>query len=121
MIRKRSLRLVQLALVAILESILPGSAIAGGGGGHGGDSSMNPFTGDSYAYFHGGHNLGEQAMIIPWRAPVAQAAYSDGRRVPNGTAKTPITTTTNGRTAAFRSLDATHGDQRTGTQQGGTP
>ena len=26
---------------------------------------MNPFTGDSYAYFHGGHNLGEQGTISP--------------------------------------------------------
>jgi hypothetical protein len=34
-----------------------------------GDSSMNPFTGDSYAYFHGGHNLGEGAMIRPGGTP----------------------------------------------------
>ena len=124
MTRKRSLRLVQLVLVAVLGASLPGSGIARGGGGHGGDSSMNPFTGDSYAYFHGGHNLGEQAMIIPWRTtatPVAKAADSGDRRVPNGTAKAPTTTTTNGRTAAFHSLDAPHGDQRTDTQQGSTP
>jgi hypothetical protein len=34
-----------------------------------GDSSMNPYTGDSYAYFHGGHNLGEGAMIRPGGTP----------------------------------------------------
>lgn len=47
-----------------------GGGFSGGGGGHGGDngdSSMNPFTGDSYAYFHGGHNLGEQGTIRPNR------------------------------------------------------
>jgi hypothetical protein len=121
MIRIRDLRPFQLVLVAVLGASLPAGAIARGGGGHGGDSSMNPFTGDSYAYFHGGHNLGEQAMIIPWRTPVAKAADSGDRSVPNGTAKAPTTTTTNGRTAAFHSLDAPHGDQRTDTQQGGTP
>jgi hypothetical protein len=42
-----------------------------GGGGRGGDSSMNPFTGDSYAYFNGGHNLGEKAMIRPGGTPPA--------------------------------------------------
>lgn len=47
----------------------PGAALAHGGGGHGsnGDSSNNPFTGDSYAYFHGGRNLGSEAMILPGR------------------------------------------------------
>lgn len=37
-----------------------------------GDSSMNPFTGESYAYFHGGRNLGEGAMIRPGGTPPPQ-------------------------------------------------
>ncbi|HEY2816197.1 MAG TPA: hypothetical protein VGK44_03575 [Casimicrobiaceae bacterium] len=60
--RKLPMRFVTAAAVACL------SAGVSAGGGRGGDSSMNPFTGDSYAYFNGGHNLGEQAMIIPWRS-----------------------------------------------------
>jgi len=35
-----------------------------------GDSSMNPYTGDSYRYFNG-HNLGEQGTIRPGGAPPA--------------------------------------------------
>ena len=27
------------------------------------DSSMNPFTGDSYRYFNGGHNLGQPGQV----------------------------------------------------------
>ena len=45
------------------------AAIAGGRGGGGGDSSMTPYTGDSYAYFNGGHNLGEQGTIRPGGVP----------------------------------------------------
>lgn len=45
-----------------------GPALAAHGGG-GGDSSMNPYTGDSYAYFHGGHNLGEAGTIRPGGTP----------------------------------------------------
>ena len=118
MIRKRGLRPLQLVLVAALGASLPAGAIARGGGAHNGDSSMNPFTGDSYSYFHGGHNLGEPAMVIPWRTPVAKAADSGDRSVPHGAAKALITTTTSGRSAAFHSLDATRGDQRTDAQQG---
>ena len=58
-------RLIPLVLLAALA--VPNAAFAGGRGGDSGDSSSNPFTGDSYAYFHGGHNLGEQAMILPGR------------------------------------------------------
>jgi hypothetical protein len=65
-ILKRGLLLGKLILIAALGASFPESGIAhGGSGGRGGDSSMNPFTGDSYAYFHGGHNLGEQGMNIP--------------------------------------------------------
>jgi len=28
---------------------------------------MNPYTGDSYAYFNCGHNFGEEGMILPGR------------------------------------------------------
>ena len=45
------------------------AVIAGGGHSGGGDGSMNPYTGDSYAYFHGGHNLGEQGTIRPGGTP----------------------------------------------------
>ena len=65
----------QLALaVGAISAMLCGGAMAAHGGG-GGDSSMNPFYGDSYAYFNG-HNLGEQAMIIPGRTPAAQASFA---------------------------------------------
>lgn len=53
-----------------MTAAVSGAALANrGGGGDSGDSSMNPFTGDSYAYFHGGHNLGEQGTIRPNRVP----------------------------------------------------
>jgi hypothetical protein len=68
MVRKHD-RFSTRSLVVVLGVGLCASTSAFGGGGRGGDSSMNPFTGDSYAYFNGGHNLGEQAMIIPWRSP----------------------------------------------------
>jgi len=64
--RIRSMCITVVATIAIGLS----STAAGGGGGRGGDSgdsSMNPFTGDSYAYFHGGHNLGEEGTIRPNR------------------------------------------------------
>lgn len=104
MIRERGLLLVPFALAVVLGAGLPGSAVAGGGGGRGGgdsgDSSMNPFTGDSYAYFHGGHNLGEQGTIFPGRVPAAKGAS-------NGSAKSK-TATAAGKdgTAAFQAPDA---------------
>ena len=74
MTRKRDLRRVGCGLAAIALGSMAAGAIAGGGGrsggGDSGDSSMNPFTGDSYAYFHGGHNLGEEGMIVPGRTPI---------------------------------------------------
>ena len=61
-------RLRTFAVVAFASALAVPAAYAGGrGGGDSGDSSMNPFTGDSYAYFHGGHNLGEQGTIRPNR------------------------------------------------------
>ena len=68
MIRKRGLLLGPLVLVALVGASLSGSAIARGGGhgGGSGDSSMNPFTGDSYAYFNGGHNRGEQSLQMEY-------------------------------------------------------
>ena len=60
--------LLTFAVVAFATGVSVPAAHAGGrGGGDSGDSSMNPFTGDSYAYFHGGHNLGEQGTIRPNR------------------------------------------------------
>lgn len=68
-------------LVTALAIGMSSTAIANRGGDSG-DSSMNPFTGDSYAYFHGGHNLGEQGTIRPNRVPakpnVAQDAKGSG-------------------------------------------
>jgi hypothetical protein len=37
------------------------------------DSSMNPFTGDSYRYFNGGHNRGDPGF----KGPVSSAAPAD--------------------------------------------
>src|SRR5207248_11658753 len=120
MILKRGLLLGKLGVGAALGVSLCGSGIAHGGGGRGGgdsgDSSMNPFTRDSYSYFHGGHNLGEQGMNIPWRKPDPKSADSSDRNVPNATVKSQTTTTT-GPTRGFQSLDASRGDQRLDTQQ----
>jgi hypothetical protein len=70
---------------------LPAAAMANRGGGDSGDSSMNPFTGDSYAYFHNGHNLGEQGTIRPNRVPdkrnPAQAAKGSDASAPSMTAR----------------------------------
>src|SRR5690349_9514358 len=64
-------RVLAATTLAIAMSGVPMAYAGGGGGfsggGDNGDSSMNPFTGDSYAYFHGGHNLGEQGTIRPNR------------------------------------------------------
>ena len=87
-----------IARVLVLGMLVAGTAFAGGGGGRGGDGSMNPFTGDSYAYFHGGRNLGEEAMILPGRAPPSKV-------VPTVTGKVPPTTPSKP-TGAFRSPDA---------------
>ncbi len=73
MTRNRKLQVLRMVAVAAFTASVSGVAVAHGGGGGGfsggdsGDSSMNPFTGDSYAYFHGGHNLGEQGTIRPNR------------------------------------------------------
>ena len=73
-----SYRLAGIGLWAMMFAVISPVAIAHGGGGggggfsgggNGGDSSMNPFTGDSYAYFHGGRNLGEEGTIRPNRPP----------------------------------------------------
>jgi hypothetical protein len=119
MIRKRGWFLGNLVVAATLGVNVSGNAIAhGGGGGRGGDSSMNPFTGDSYAYFNGGHNLGEQGMNIPWRTPVPKSADSSDRNVPNAAGKSSPASTT-GATRTFQSLDTSRDDQRTDVQQGG--
>jgi hypothetical protein len=74
------------ALAAATLAIgISGIALANRGGGDSGDSSMNPFTGDSYAYFHGGHNLGEQGTIFPdhaYRTPPAKAQDRNAARRP---------------------------------------
>lgn len=81
-------------------------------GGRGGDSSMNPYTGDSYAYFNGGHNLGEEGMNIPWRKPVPQSTISIKREVP---ATTNQSAAANGSTRTFRSVEPS-GNQRTSAE-----
>jgi len=105
MIREHGLPLVPFALAVVLGASLPGSALAAGrGGGDSGDSSMNPFTGDSYAYFHNGHNLGEQGMILPGRMAPA-------KRASNGAAKSPTATAAaRDGTAAFQTPGARHDD-----------
>jgi len=68
----------QLLLIAALLAGTCGAALANRGGDSG-DSSMNPFTGDSYAYFHGGHNLGELGTIRPDRPPPPKSKPVWGR------------------------------------------
>jgi hypothetical protein len=93
-------------LVATAGACVVSVASAGGGGGGGfsggdsGDSSMNAFTGDSYAYFHCGHNLGEEGMIVPGR-PNPQSPEEKARRAANppaqaGTCVPSDTTNANG-------------------------
>jgi hypothetical protein len=72
MTRNVKLQVLRMLAAAVFTAVAGISAAHGGGGGgfsggDSGDSSMNPFTGDSYAYFHGGHNLGEQGTIRPNR------------------------------------------------------
>jgi len=88
-IRRRMLLRVVVATV-LAASVSVAAARGGGGGrsGDSGDSSMNPFTGDSYAYFHCGHNLGEEGMIIPGR-PNPQDPAAKARRQANAAAPTP--------------------------------
>jgi hypothetical protein len=78
--QRRNAMMKQLLLTAALATGISGVAIANRGGDSG-DSSMNPFTGDSYAYFHGGHNLGEQGTIRPDRAPPAKSKPVWGRHL----------------------------------------
>ena len=59
--------LIATTMTIAMSGVAMANRGGGGGGGDGGDSSMNPFTGDSYAYFHGGRNLGEQGTIRPNR------------------------------------------------------
>jgi hypothetical protein len=64
------LRTSRLCLAFALTAGMTGVALAARGGGDSGDSSMNPYTGDSYRYFYG-HNLGEQGTIRPGGTPPA--------------------------------------------------
>jgi hypothetical protein len=83
--RNTRLRIARLLAAASLAIGGSGVALANRGGGDNGDSSMNPFTGDSYAYFHGGHNLGEQGTIFPdhaYRTPPGKAQEPKGVRKP---------------------------------------
>ena len=83
--RNTRLRIARLLAAASLAIGGSGVALANRGGGDSGDSSMNPFTGDSYAYFHGGHNLGEQGTIFPdhaYRTPPGQAQAPKAARTP---------------------------------------
>jgi hypothetical protein len=83
--RNARLRIARSLAAASLAIGISGVALANRGGGDSGDSSMNPFTGDSYAYFHGGHNLGEQGTIFPdhaYRTPAAKAQDPKAVRTP---------------------------------------
>jgi hypothetical protein len=97
-------RVWQLLVASALAGAASVAGAGGGGGGGGfsggdsGDSSMNPFTGDSYAYFHCGHNLGEEGMIVPGR-PNPQSPEERARRAssPPTQARTCVPSqTTNG-------------------------
>ena len=70
--------------------VAPSATAHGGGGGFssGGDSGMNPFTGDSYAYFHGGRNLGEEGTIRPNR-PAPWPQWHRGTKNSEPAAKKP--------------------------------
>lgn len=78
--RKATSRGVRVFVAAAFAIGLPATAMADRGGGDSGDSSMNPFTGDSYAYFHNGHNLGEQGTIRPNRVPARRDAAQAAKR-----------------------------------------
>lgn len=83
--RNTRLRIARSLAAALLAIGISGIALANRGGGDSGDSSMNPFTGDSYAYFHGGHNLGEQGTIFPdhaYRTPPKNAHEPKAARAP---------------------------------------
>jgi hypothetical protein len=83
--RNSRLRIARSLAAASLAIGISGAALANRGGGDSGDSSMNPFTGDSYAYFHGGHNLGEQGTIFPdhrYRRPPGKAEDPKAARAP---------------------------------------
>jgi hypothetical protein len=83
--RSMTLRRSGSLVTALLAIGMSGAAVANRGGGDSGDSSMNPFTGDSYAYFHGGHNLGEQGTIFPdhaYRTTPGKARDSKAARAP---------------------------------------
>jgi hypothetical protein len=83
--RSMRLRISGSLAAASLAIGMSGAAVANRGGGDSGDSSMNPFTGDSYAYFHGGHNLGEQGTIFPdhaYRMPPGKATDPKAPRAP---------------------------------------
>lgn len=62
--RQRSIGLLCLAVALAVPSATLARGGGGGGRGGSGDSSMNPFYGDSYRYFNG-RNLGEQGTIFP--------------------------------------------------------
>jgi hypothetical protein len=49
------------------------------------DSSMNPFTGESFVYFNGGQNRGNPNMLA--RNPHPQGAVAAGTRQKNGEQK----------------------------------
>ena len=44
------------------------------------DSSMNPFTGDSYAYFNGGANLGNVTVARAPRKPAGDATAGSSNK-----------------------------------------
>jgi hypothetical protein len=90
--RTIDVRMASAVTIAAAMLLSSGAALANRGGGDNGDSSMNPFTGDSYAYFHGGHNLGEQGTIRPDRAPL----YPKARQDPKASAKASFAPAKNG-------------------------
>ena len=55
------------------------------------DSSMNPFTGESFAYFNGGHNRGNPNMLA--QNPRPQGTEAAGTRQEKGEQKIASKTT----------------------------
>ena len=73
---------------SLIKQLVVGSALAFAASGVGlaDDSSMNPLTGDSHAYFHGGQNLGNSNVA---RARRVQAADASAGRIKKEDELTP--------------------------------
>ena len=67
------------------------------------DSSMNPFTGDSYRYFNGGHNLGQPGQVNRPAYSRAPADPTWRRSHPNGLTERELQALSSSNLSAFAS------------------